>query len=118
MIFTGNPGTGKTTVARLMGRLFKAVNLLPRGHLVEVSRVDLVGQHVGETAVKTQGVVERATGGVLFVDEAYTLVSDSKDSFGREALESVVKCMEDMREVSFAYTVGLFCVCSWALLLV
>jgi stage V sporulation protein K len=90
MIFTGNPGTGKTTVARLMGRLFKAVNLLPRGHLVEVSRVDLVGQHVGETAVKTQGVVERATGGVLFVDEAYTLVSDSKDSFGREGLESVM----------------------------
>ena len=116
MLFTGNPGTGKTTVARLMGRLFKAVNLLPRGHLVEVSRVDLVGQHVGETAVKTQGVVERATGGVLFVDEAYTLVSDSKDSFGREALENVMKCMEDMREVSFAYIVGLFCSCCRALL--
>ena len=111
-------GTGKTTVARLMGRLFKAVNLLPRGHLVEVSRVDLVGQHVGETAVKTQSVVERATGGVLFVDEAYTLVSDSKDSFGREALESVMKCMEDMREVSLACIEGLFCLYSRALLLI
>ena len=98
MLFQGNPGTGKTTVARLMGRLFKAVNILPRGHLVEVSRVDLVGQHVGETAGKTRNIVENATGGVLFVDEAYTLVSDSKDSFGKEALESVMKCMEDMRE--------------------
>jgi len=98
MIFEGNPGTGKTTVARLMGRLFKAVSILPKGHLVEVSRVDLVGQHVGETAPKTKNVVDQAVGGVLFVDEAYTLVSDGKDAFGKEALESVMKCMEDMRE--------------------
>ena len=98
MIFQGNPGTGKTTVARLMGRLFHAVGLLRRGHLVEVSRVDLVGQHIGETSLKTQRVAERAEGGVLFVDEAYTLVSDSRDSFGKEALESLMKSMEDMRE--------------------
>jgi len=98
MIFEGSPGTGKTTVARLMGRLFKAVNVLPRGHLVEVSRVDLVGQHVGETAPKTQQVIERAAGGVLFVDEAYTLVGDGKDAFGREALETIMKSMEDMRD--------------------
>jgi len=98
MIFQGNPGTGKTTVARLMGKMFKAVQMIHSGHLVEVSRVDLVGQHVGETAPKTRRVVESAMGGVLFVDEAYSLVSDSKDSFGREALDTIMKCMEDMRD--------------------
>uniref|UniRef100_A0A7S4K1Y9 AAA+ ATPase domain-containing protein n=2 Tax=Guillardia theta TaxID=55529 RepID=A0A7S4K1Y9_GUITH len=98
MIFQGNPGTGKTTVARLMGKMFKAVQMIHTGHLVEVSRVDLVGQHVGETAPKTRRVVESAVGGVLFVDEAYSLVSDSKDSFGREALDTIMKCMEDMRD--------------------
>jgi hypothetical protein len=79
-------GTGKTTVARLMGQLFKALRLLPNGHLVEVSRPDLVGEHVGETAIKTGKVMESAVGGVLFVDEAYTLVSDSKDGYGREVI--------------------------------
>lgn len=72
--------------------------MLPAGNLVEVSRVDLVGEHVGETGPKTRRVVESAVGGVLFVDEAYTLVSDSKDAFGREALETIMKCMEDMRD--------------------
>lgn len=98
MIFEGNPGTGKTTVARLMGRLFKAVGTLKRGHLVEVGRSDLVGAVVGETAIKTQIVVDRAVGGVLFIDEAYSLVSGSSDAFGKEALETVMRCMEDMRE--------------------
>lgn len=98
MVFEGNPGTGKTTIARLMAEMFKALKLITGGHLIEVSRPDLVGEHVGETAPKTRRVVESAIGGVLFVDEAYALVGDGKDSFGREALETIMKCMEDMRD--------------------
>ena len=98
MVFTGNPGTGKTTVARMISRVLKAMGLLSHGQLVEVARQDLVGQYVGSTAIKTNSVLERAIGGVLFVDEAYTLARNKHDSFGLEAIDTLVKGMEDHRE--------------------
>lgn len=98
MIFTGNPGTGKTTIARLVSRYLKAMGYLSSGHLVEVSRSDLVGQYVGETAQKTMGVIQSALGGVLFIDEAYSLVHNKKDTFGIEAVDVIVKAMEDNRD--------------------
>lgn len=98
MIFTGNPGTGKTTMARLAARLFKALGLLSQGQLVEVSRSDLVGRYVGHTAPLTQQVIESALGGVLFIDEAYSLVRGKDDSFGLEAVDTLVKGMEDHRD--------------------
>ena len=98
MIFTGNPGTGKTTVARLISRVLKAMGLLSQGQLVEVARQDLVGQYVGSTAQKTNDKIQQAIGGVLFVDEAYTLSRNKHDSFGQEAIDTLVKGMEDYRE--------------------
>lgn len=98
MIFTGNPGTGKTTIARLVSKYLKAIGVLSGGQLVEVSRGDLVGKYVGHTAPLTMQVIKSAIGGVLFIDEAYSLYHGKDDSFGLEAIDTLVKGMEDHRE--------------------
>ena len=98
MIFTGNPGTGKTTIARLISRYMKAIGALSQGQLVEVTRADLVGRYVGHTAPLTMQVIKSALGGVLFIDEAYSLYRGKDDSFGLEAIDTLVKAMEDYRD--------------------
>jgi stage V sporulation protein K len=99
LVFLGNPGTGKTTIARLLAQMYGAMGLLRRGHLVEVDRAGLVGQWVGSTALKTDRVIRRAVDGVLFIDEAYALASEHERlDFGPEAVETLLKRMEDLRE--------------------
>lgn len=98
MIFKGNPGTGKTTVARLLGRIFKEMGVLPKGQLTEVERADLVGEYIGHTAQKTREQIRRALGGILFIDEAYSLARGGEKDFGKEAIDAMVKAMEDYKD--------------------
>ncbi|MFB1049491.1 AAA family ATPase [Paraliobacillus sp. JSM ZJ581] len=95
MLFKGNPGTGKTTVARKLAVLFQELNVLSKGHLIEADRADLVGEYIGHTAKKTKNLVEKALGGILFIDEAYSLARGGEKDFGKEAIDTLVKQMED-----------------------
>lgn len=98
MVFLGPPGTGKTTVARLVGELFAAMGVLPSGHMIETDRSGLVAGYIGQTALKTQDKIRQAMGGVLFIDEAYSLARGGEQDFGKEALDTIIKAMEDFRD--------------------
>ncbi len=98
MVFSGNPGTGKTMIARLMSRIYYSLGILSKGQLVEVDRSGLVAGYVGQTALKTKKVIDKAMGGVLFIDEAYALNGKSENDFGQEAIDTILKAMEDHRD--------------------
>ncbi|WP_459954253.1 AAA family ATPase [Paenibacillus pini] len=98
MLFKGNPGTGKTTVARIVAKLLKHMGVLSKGHLIEVERADLVGEYIGHTAQKTRDLVKKAMGGILFIDEAYSLARGGEKDFGKEAIDCLVKVMEDRND--------------------
>ncbi|MDI3547602.1 MAG: stage sporulation protein [Halanaerobiales bacterium] len=98
MIFKGNPGTGKTTMARLIGKIFKELGFLENGKLIEGERADLVGEYIGHTAIKTKKLIQKALGGVLFIDEAYSLARGGEKDFGKEAIDTMVKAMEDYKD--------------------
>ena len=98
MIFKGNPGTGKTTVARLIAEIFKSLGYLNKGQFIEAERADLVGEYIGHTAKKTKSLIKEAIGGVLFIDEAYSLARGGEKDFGKESIDTLVKAMEDYKD--------------------
>lgn len=106
MIFKGNPGTGKTTVARILAKLFKEMNVLTKGHLIEIERADLVGEYIGHTAQKTREQLKKSYGGILFIDEAYSLARGGEKDFGKEAIDALVKAMEDNKDNFIAVLAG------------
>jgi len=106
MVFLGNPGTGKTTIARIVGKIYNSLDIIPNETMLEVTRQDLVAEYVGQTAVKTQKVLEKAKGGILFIDEAYTLTSNSDNDYGQESIDTILKFMEDNRSDTVLIVAG------------